>query len=359
MPYSLNYGTPFGGPAVGAAVFEAAKESTDFARSVENNRILLERRRVALEEAKHVAQLRADQLQARRWDKEFARHGREFAVQAEHWRESRKIQTRQEDRFDREFGERSKERLTARADQWRQERNGLLSLGGRQVQAGEKLPPGYFPARGPDGKTWAVPTKRRQEWESMRDELKKQEAELKLKQKYAPPVAEKPPTYSPWQKQRISNIKGKLSALSGDMERRLRERDELGARIAEKRGKITPNLSDERRRPLEAEVARMEKDLAALPTREAYLAEREALESELSSITNSLLPEAEQRVLAAGKVAKALSAPEAMAKLRRVKVGEAGGDQVLELALSGLRSQDEAERLKAAELLELLAGEVF
>lgn len=355
MPYSLNYGTPFGGPAVGAAVFEAAKEGTDFARSVENNRIMLERRRVAIEDARLAMAKKAEKLEQERWGQEFGQRVKEFGVQAEQWRESRKLQTRTEDRFDREFGERAQERLTGRAETWRQERNGLLSLGGRQVKAGEKLPPGYFSYRDPDGKSWAVPTKRKQEWEAMRDELKKQEAELKLKQQYAPPPVEKPegpPKYTPWQEQRISNIKGKLGALSGDMERRLRERDEFGARLDDKRAKIKSNLSEDRRRALEEEVARMEKDLAALPTRESYLAERDRLEKELASITDSLLPEEEQKRRWAFEVGQELSKePKRLAGIRN-------GAAVLRAAMEALNSKDEAERSKGAAAIERLYAEL-
>lgn len=95
MPYQLLYGSSFtAGPETASAAFELGRDQEDFTRTMANNQVLLEKRRLALQEAQFLAANGWKALEDRRADEKLRQD-------ADQWKKNYDLLRRQEDRLGR------------------------------------------------------------------------------------------------------------------------------------------------------------------------------------------------------------------------------------------------------------------
>ena len=223
MPFERFGASPFVAGA-GSALVDLGKAETDFARTLENNKILLQKRALDLQHAEAVQRGKAEAIRAAQTEKGLHQEALKFRADQAYRRatlaETRRGQDltaeehtlQREDRLDREAATREEKQAKA-ANAWREERNTLIASGFREVAPKERgaVAAGETLYTDITGKVWKGQTKAASELAA-----KQQEWSAKYDWDQAHPDPDKiPPT-----------LRGYLANVKSDLDDQIRLRDQ-------------------------------------------------------------------------------------------------------------------------------------
>jgi len=217
MPYQLFYGNPFI-PGVGQGIFEGAKNREDFARRVQNQKLLLERRGQDIQAAQIAVTQTAREVDRDLRLRELREREEYHAALAEKWKREHEQQIRQSEKQEREkWAVRERERFEkSRAESlaYREETNELRSVGGRVVERRENMPDGYYPHVDTKGYTWAVPDKQKERVDAYVSQL---EAQHQWRRQHPDKAA----NWDRYVKDNLTNVNRALSGVAKEISERM------------------------------------------------------------------------------------------------------------------------------------------